>query len=60
MIGGNSAESSKAVSITGNTIANLRGISVNSNATGVIVSNNVGQVTNNVGASCTVVNNMTI
>ena len=60
VVGGNSSEPSKAVSITGNTIANLRGISVNSNATGVIVSNNVGQVTNNVGASCTVVNNMTI
>lgn len=60
VVGGNSAEPSKAVSITGNTIANLRGISVNSNVTGVIVSSNVGQVTNNAGASCTVVNNMTI
>lgn len=60
VVGGNSSEPSKAVSITGNTIANLRGISVNSNVTGVIVSSNVGQVTNNAGASCTVVNNMTI
>lgn len=60
VVGGNSAEPSKAVSITGNTIANLRGISVNSNVIGVIVSSNVGQVTNNAGASCTVVNNMTI
>ena len=60
VVGGNSSEPSKAVSITGNTIANLRGISVNSNVSGVIVSNNVGQVTNNAGASCTVVNNMTI
>ena len=60
VVGGNSSEPSKAVSITGNTIANLRGISVNSNVAGVIVSNNVGQVTNNAGASCTVVNNMTI
>ena len=60
VVGGNSSEPSKAVSITGNTIANLRGISVNSNVAGVIVSSNVGQVTNNAGASCTVVNNMTI
>ena len=60
VVGGNSAEPSKGVSITGNTIANLRGISVNSNVAGVIVSSNVGQVTNNAGASCTVVNNMTI
>lgn len=60
VIGGNSSEPSKAVSITGNTIANLRGISVNSNVEGVIVSSNVGQVTNNSGASCTVSNNMTI
>ena len=60
MVGNNNAEPSKAVSITGNTIANLRGISVNSNVAGVIVSSNVGQVTNNAGASCTVVNNMTI
>ena len=60
VVGGNSSEPSKGVSITGNTIANLRGISVNSNVAGVIVSNNVGQVTNNAGASCTVVNNMTI
>ena len=60
VVGGNSAEPSKGVSVTGNTIANLRGISVNSNVAGVIVSSNVGQVTNNAGASCTVVNNMTI
>ena len=60
VVGGNSSEPSKAVSITGNTIANLRGISVNSNVASVIVSNNVGQVTNNAGASCTVANNMTI
>ena len=60
VVGGNSAEPSKAVSVTGNTIANLRGISVNGYSTGVIVCNNVGQVTNNVGASCTVANNMTI
>ena len=60
VVGGNSSEPSKAVSVTGNTIANLRGISVNGYSTGVIVSSNVGQVTNNAGASCTVVNNMTI
>ena len=60
VVGGNSSEPSKAVSITSNTIANLRGISVNSNVAGVIVSANVGQVTNNAGASCTVANNMTI
>ena len=60
VVGGNSSEPSKGVSVTGNTIANLRGISVNSNVAGVIVSSNVGQVTNNAGASCTVVNNMTI
>ena len=60
VVGGNSAEPSKGVSVTGNTIANLRGISVNGYSTGVIVSSNVGQVTNNAGASCTVVNNMTI
>lgn len=60
VVGGNSSEPSKGVSVTGNTIANLRGISVNSNVAGVIVSNNVGQVTNNAGASCTANNNMTI
>ena len=60
VVGGNSSEPSKAVSITGNTIANLRGISVNSNATGVIVSNNVGYFFFYFFESCKVVNNMTI
>lgn len=57
-IGGNSATESKAIVVNGNSIANLYGINVSSNANKIIVSNNVGQINNEVGEACTSTNNI--
>ena len=56
--GNNPDEKSEGVVINGNSIANLRGIQISNNSHKVIVSSNIGQVTNNVGEECTVANNM--
>lgn len=60
VVGNNSAEPSKAVTVSNNSIANLRGIQVGSNVVGVIVSNNIGQVVNSDETNCLVANNKTI
>ena len=60
VVGNNSAEPSKAVTVSNNSIANLRGIQVGSNVVGVIVSSNVGQVVNSDETNCLVANNKTI
>ena len=60
IVGNNSAEPSKAVTVSNNSIANLRGIQIGSNVVGVIVSSNIGQVVNSDETNCTVVNNVTI
>ena len=56
--GNNPDEKSEGVIINGNSIANLQGIQISTNSHKVIVSSNIGQVTNNVGDECTVANNM--
>ena len=56
--GNNPDEKSEGIVINGNSIANLRGIQITTNSHKVIVSSNIGQVTNNVGDECTVANNM--
>ena len=56
--GNNPNEKSEGIVINGNSIANLRGIQISTNSHKVIVSSNIGQVTNNVGEECTVANNM--
>ena len=56
--GNNTAEKSEGIVINGNSIANLRGIQISTNSHKVIVSSNIGQVTNNVADECTVANNM--
>lgn len=60
VIGNNSTETSKGIIVTGNSIANLRGIQIGSNIAGVIVSSNVGQVVNSDASGCTAVNNVSI
>ena len=57
-VGGNTTTESKAIVVNGNSIANLFGINVASNANKIIVSNNVGQVNNEVGEQCTSINNI--
>lgn len=60
LVGNNQNTSSKGVVVNGNTIANLNGICVSNYSEGVIVSNNIGNVTNNISTSCIVDNNKTI
>ncbi len=60
VVGNNSAEPSKGVTISNNSIANLRGIQVGSNILGVVVSSNVGQVVISDTTNCTTANNVTI
>lgn len=58
--GNNTVEKSEGIIINGNSIANLRAIQINNHSYGVIVSSNIGQVANNAGEECTVINNKTI
>ena len=58
--GTNTAEKAEGIIINGNSIANLRGIRIDSNSFKVVVSSNIGQITNNVTTECTTVNNMFI
>ena len=58
--GTNTAEKAEGIIINGNSIANLRGIRIDSNSFKVVVSSNIGQITNNVETECTTVNNMFI
>lgn len=60
LVGNNQNTSSKGVVVNGNTIANLSGICVSNYSEGVIVSNNIGNVVNNVNTNCIVDNNKTI
>ena len=55
--GNNSAEKSEGIIINGNSVANLRGIKVDPQSYKVIVTSNVGQITNNAGDECTTANN---
>lgn len=60
LVGNNQNTSSKGVVVNGNTIANLNGICVGNYSESVIVSNNIGNVTNNISDSCILDNNKTI
>lgn len=57
-VGGNAATESKGVVVNGNSIANLNGIKVNGNASKILVSNNVGAITNEISDECTLANNI--
>ena len=57
VVGNNTAEPSQGVVINGNSIANLRGIQINTPATAIIVTNNASRVVNNASENCTVANN---
>ena len=58
--GNNTVEKSEGIIINGNSVANIRGIQVNTNSSKVIVSNNASRVDNKVSTDCTVVNNVAI
>lgn len=60
VIGNNSAEPSKGVIVTANSVANLRGVLVGSNVEKCNVSNNASPVQNNASDNCTVQNNVAI
>lgn len=60
MIGNNANFSSRGVTVNGNVMTDLGGIKVKPNSSGIIVSNNVGPVTNEVDTACTVVNNISM
>lgn len=57
-VGGNGATVSKGVVVNGNSAANLNGIKVNGNASKILVTNNVGTITNEISDECTLANNI--
>lgn len=57
-VGGNGATESKGVVVNGNSVANLNGIKVNGNASKILVTNNVGTITNEISDECTLANNV--
>lgn len=57
-VGGNVATESKGVVVNGNSVANLNGIKVNGNASKILVTNNVGTITNEISDECTLANNI--
>lgn len=57
-VGGNGVTESKAVVVNGNSVANLNGIKVNGNASKILVTNNVGTITNEISDQCTLANNI--
>ena len=57
-VGGNSATESKGVVVNANSVANLNGIKVNGNASKILVTNNVGSITNEINDQCTLANNI--
>ena len=58
--GNNTAEKSEGIIINGNSVANIRGIQINTNSSKVIVTNNASRVDNKVSTDCTVANNVAI
>lgn len=60
LIGNNSNKLSKGVIVDGNSIANLGGICVSTSSEGIIISNNIGNVENNISDNCILDNNKAI